>query len=119
MPFTALFLLPSEPETHRMPLTDLGKTVVHSILEPILYGATYYTGYATLRLLGVGPTRLAPYGLFGERNAVKGGQLVPDWSPWLPERDGKPMLKAEATCLLGLAIGIGTAIALYHLTGGN
>lgn len=119
MPFTAHFLSPSKPETDRMSLTDLGKAVVHSILEPILCGATYYTGYAALRLLGVRRTRLAPYGLFGERNAVKEGQLVPDWSPWLHERDGKPMLKAEATCVVGLAIGIGTAIELYHFAGGN
>jgi hypothetical protein len=100
-----------------MPLEEIiGELILRPILELVVYGVFYWTGYLFLKGSSFGTIRLAPLSTTVEGHKTKWYQI--DWSLWVHRpRQGKA-LKAECTCLVGLVIWLAVGYGIYLGTRG-
>ena len=67
-----------------MPLGDvIGEAILRAIVELVLYGLTYWTGFLLLKAVTLGAIRLAPLTSIEEKNRSKKKWHQIDWSIWL------------------------------------
>jgi hypothetical protein len=100
-----------------MPLGEvIGETILRPILELILYGITYWTGFFLLKAVTLGSIRLAPLTSIQEKNRSKKKWHQIDWSIWLHRPMQGRMLKAECTCLAGLLVWVAIGFGIYSET---
>ncbi|MGB1129855.1 MAG: hypothetical protein ACPG4K_07385 [Haloferula sp.] len=86
------------------------------ILEFIVLGTAYWTGWILLKLLSWGRLRIAPFKTLETRNRTKGKPWLGDWSIWLHNHSGSKSLKADASCLTGLISWALAGAAVYLAT---
>jgi hypothetical protein len=100
-----------------MPLGEIiGEVILRPILELVLYGLTYWTGYPLLKAVTFGSIRLAPLTSIEEKNRSKRKWHQIDWSIWLHRPMQGRALKAECTCLVGMLVWAAVGFAIYFGT---
>ena len=93
-----------------MPLGDI---IAETVGELIIYGVTYWTGYAFLSIVSLGQLEMAPLTTFSEKNKEKKKWYQIDWSIWLRKNGKKKALKAEVVVLTGLALWIAAGVGIF------
>lgn len=98
-----------------MPLGEIiGEVILRAVLEPVLCGLSYWTGFLILKAISLGAIRLAPLTSLGEKGRNKRKWYQVDWSIWhLSPKRGRA-LKAEFTCLVGCLVWIAVGIGIFH-----
>jgi hypothetical protein len=86
------------------------------LLEIILYGFCYWTGYILLSALSFGRLQLAPFSTIEERNRKKGKKCSFDWSIWLHRPQKSKVLKAEATTCVGALVWAAIGLTIFLIT---
>jgi|GEM_PF-1365963 len=100
-----------------MPLGEaIGELVLRPILELVLYGLSYWTGFLLLKVVTFGAIRLAPLTSIEERNRSKRKWNQLDWSIWLHRPMQGRALKAECTCLVGILLWVAVGFGIYVVT---
>ena len=104
-------------EENRMPLGEtIGEVILRPILELVLYGLTYWTGFLLLKVVTFGAIRLAPLTSLEEKNRSKRKWHQIDWSIWLHRPMQGRALKAECTCLVGMLSCVVIGFGIYFVT---
>lgn len=97
-----------------MPILEtIFEVVVRTIIELIIYGLFYWTGFAFLKIISFGKIKLAPFVTYQEKNRSKKKRHQMDWSIWLHRPLQGRMLKAECTCLVGLFVWVAIICVTY------
>jgi len=91
----------------------LGEIIAEAVGEVVIYGVTYWTGYAFLSAVSLGQLEMAPLSTFSEKNKEKKKWYQADWSIWLRQNGKKKALRAELVVLTGLALWIVAGIAIF------
>jgi len=95
-----------------MPIGEfIGEALLRGVFELIFYTLAYYTGAMALWILTFGRIRLAPLNSIDSTNRKKNRWT--DWSIWLERGARGRALKAECTCLVGLAVWVAIGFGLY------
>jgi hypothetical protein len=103
-----------------MPIREvIGEVILRPILELVLYGLTYWTGFLLLKAVTVGGIRLAPLTSIEEKNRSKRKWHQIDWSIWLHRPMQGRFLKAECTCVVGIMALVAVGFGLYFATRDN
>ena len=103
-----------------MPLGDvIGEVILRAIVELVLYGLTYWTGFLLLKAVTFGTIRLAPLTSIEEKNRSKKKWHQIDWSIWLHRPMQGRALKAECTCVVGMMALASIGLAIYFATRDN
>jgi hypothetical protein len=103
-----------------MPLGEvIGEVILRPILELVLYGLTYWTGFLLLKTVTFGTIRLAPLTSIEEKNRSKKKWPQIDWSIWLHRPMQGRALKAECTCLVGMVVLVAVGLGIYFVTRAN
>ncbi len=98
-----------------MPIGEfIGEVLLRGVFEVIFYTFFYYTGALALWILTLGQIRLAALGSIESTNRNKNRWT--DWSVWLHKGDGRKVLKAECTCLVGVFVWIAIGFSAYFAT---
>ena len=91
-----------------MPLGEIIAEIgLRIVLEIIVFGLAYWTGFIALKILSLGTLNLAPMKTMGRKNRGKTGKKQEGWRIWFFQRQmrGKE-LRMEITCLVGILIWI-------------
>lgn len=100
-----------------MPLLEvIGEAVLRPILEFVLYGLSYWTGFLLLKAVTFGAIRLAPLTSIEEKNRSKRKWHQLDWSVWLHRPMQGRALKAEFVCLVGILVWVAIGFGIYFGT---
>jgi len=92
-----------------MPLGDIVAACgLQLVLELLIYGVGYWSGFVVLKLITFGSIRIAPFSTIEQKNRGKRW----DWSLFLI-LDGKRHLKGEVVALIGIIALTGFGILLY------
>ena len=95
-----------------MPLGELiGEVLLRGVLEIVVCGIGYWTGFIFLKAVSFGRLRLAPLGTYGDRNR-KERKWYQNTSIWLHRPMQGRALKAEFTIFIGLMIYLAAIITL-------
>ena len=94
-----------------MPLGDIVAAFgLQLVLELLIYGVGYWSGFVVLKLITFGSVRIAPFSTIEQKNRGKRW----DWSLFLV-LNGKSYLKGEVVTLIGIITLTGFGILLYNL----
>ena len=93
-------------------LAELGLGLV---LECVLYGLSYWTGFLVLKVSTLGTLNLAPLLSIGKRRKRKQGMKKPDLGVWVSIGKQRRALSAEVVCLVGVLTWIVTGVVYYLL----
>ncbi|RJR44162.1 MAG: hypothetical protein C4576_13325 [Desulfobacteraceae bacterium] len=97
-----------------MPIGEIiGEMILRPILELVLYGLSYWTGFVVLKTVSIGTIRLAPLLTIQEKNRGKRKWYQVDWGIWLHRPMQGRALKAECTCLVGLLVWVAVGFGIY------
>jgi hypothetical protein len=115
-PIVKKLAIPLSPtqSARNSPEMPVGELIAEVILEIVLYGVAYFTGYVVLKAVALGTLRLAPLSTFEERNRGKTGRRG-DWSIWLHKTGSGRMLKAECVMAVGILTWAAAAIMIYFI----
>ena len=105
-----------------MPLGEvIGEIIVRPILEIVLCGIAYWTGFVFLKSVTFGAIRLAPFATIDERNRSERKQkwYQVDWNIWLHRPMQGRFLKAEWTVLVGILVLVAAGCCIYFGTREN
>ena len=105
-----------------MPLGEvIGEIIIRPILEIVLYGIAYWTGFIFLKTVTFGTIRLAPFTTMNEKNRSKRKQkwYQSDWDIWLHRPMQGRSLKAECTLIVGLLVWAVVGCSIYFGTRQN
>ena len=94
----------------------IAETGLRIFLEIVFHGFAYWTGFIVLKVLSFGTLALAPLATLGERNR---GKKKIDRGIWLHRPAQGKALKAEVTCVAGIACWIALAFAIHAAIGGT
>jgi len=100
-----------------MPIGEvIGELILRPILEIVICGIAYWSGYIVLKTISFGSMPLAPFTTLQEKNRSKQKWNQIDWSIWLHRPMKGRELKADVTTLIGflclVAIGVGCYFTL-------
>lgn len=100
-----------------MPVGEfIGEVILRPILELVLYGLSYWTGYLLLKTISFGGIRLAPLATIAEKNRSKKKWHQIDWGIWLHRPMQGRALKAECTCFVGMLSWFAAGFLIYFGT---
>lgn len=100
-----------------MPLGEvIGELILRPILEVVVYGIAYWTGFAFLKAATFGSIRLAPLTTIYEKNRSKQKWYQADWSIWLHRPMQGRVLKAECTLIVGILVWTVVGFSIYFGT---
>lgn len=85
------------------------------VLEVVIYGVAYWTGYVVLKVVSFGRLRLAPLMTIEERNRSKIKRRQMDCSIWLRRPMQGKALKAEMTCVVGVMCWVAVGFGVYFV----
>ena len=103
-----------------MPLGEIiGEVILRPILELLLYGISYWTGFIALKILTAGAIRIAPLTTITEKNRSRRKWHQIDWSIWLHRPMQGRALKAECTCVVGMIVWVAIGTWFYFGTEGD
>ena len=97
-----------------MPLGEIvGEVILRPIMEVVVCGLSYVTGYLVLKLVTLGNIDLAPLARLHERRGGKKKWYQVDWGLWIDASKSRKLLKAEWTCTVGIVILVAVGVAIY------
>jgi hypothetical protein len=102
-----------------MPLGEvIGEIIIRPILEIVLNGIAYWTGFILLKTVTFGTIRLAPFTTMNDKNRSKRKQkwYQSDWDIWLHRPMQGRSLKAECTLIVGILVWVIVGCGVYFET---
>lgn len=105
-----------------MPIGEVtGELIIRPLLEIVLYGLAYWTGFVFLKTITFGTIRLAPLMTIEERNRSKRKQkwYQSDWNIWLHRPMQGRFLKAECTLIVGILVWVAVGCGIYFTNRDN
>lgn len=99
-----------------MPLGEvIGEIIIRPILEIVICGLAYWTGYVFLKAVTFGAMKLAPISMIDEKNRSKKNKKFyqVDWGIWLHLPMKGRFLKAECTIIVGFIIWLISGCVIY------
>ena len=99
-----------------MPIGEvIGELILRPILEIVICGIAYWTGYLVLKAISFGSIPLAPFTTMQEKNRSKRKWNQIDWSIWLHRPMKRRELKADVTILTGILFLVGIGFVCYFI----
>ena len=102
-----------------MPVGEIiGEIIIRPIVEIVVYGLAYWTGFLFLKAVTLGSIRLAPFSTMDEKNRKekKMKWYQGDWDMWLHRPMKGSFLKAECTLLVGFMVCLILGLSIYFAT---
>lgn len=99
-----------------MPIGEaIGEIIIRLILEIVLYGITYWTGFVFLKMVTFGAIRIAPLTTIDEKNRSKKKQkwYQCDWNIWLHRPMQGRALKAGCSLIVGFLVWVIVGFCIY------
>jgi len=99
-----------------MPLGEvIGEIIIRPILEIVIYGLAYWTGYLFLKTVTLGSIRLAPFTSIDEKNRSEKNKkwYQGSWDMWLHLPMKGRFLKAECTLIVGFLVWLVVGLSIY------